>query len=72
MQEAAAQVDAQSFFSYVLLVSLFLLLVPVVRLLRRTGHHAVWCLLALFPVLNLIAFWFFAFKPWPTDKQPTS
>ena len=69
MQEAAAQVDAQSFFSYVLLVSLFLLLVPVVRLLRRTGHHAAWCLLALFPVLNLIAFWFFAFKPWPTDKK---
>jgi hypothetical protein len=34
MQEAAAQVDAQSFFSYVLLVSLFLFLVPVVRLLR--------------------------------------
>jgi hypothetical protein len=46
-----------------------LVLVPVVRLLRRTGHHAAWCLLAVFPVLNLIAFWFFAFKPWPTDKK---
>jgi hypothetical protein len=56
----------------VLLISLILLLVPVVQLLRRTGHHAVWCILALFPVLNVIAFWFFAFKPWPSDKKSGS
>jgi len=69
--------DIRSFYPYthplvVLLVFLFLLLVPVVQLLRRTGHHPVWCLLALFPALNLIAFWLFAFKPWPTDKKLTN
>jgi hypothetical protein len=53
----------------VLFVFLFLVLVPVVLLLRRTGHHPVWCILALFPVLNLGALWLFAFKPWPTDKK---
>jgi hypothetical protein len=56
----------------VLLILLFLLLVPIVKLLRRTGHHPVWCLFAIVPALNLIAFWLFAFKPWPTDKKPTN
>jgi len=65
--------DIRSFYPYthpviVLLVAVFLLLVPVVKLLRRTGHHPLWCLFAIFPALNLIAFWYFAYKPWPTDK----
>jgi hypothetical protein len=55
-----------------LLILVFLLLVPVIKLLRRTGHHPVWCLFAIVPALNLIAFWLFAFKPWPTDKKPTN
>jgi hypothetical protein len=29
-------------------------------------------LLALVPGLNLLAFWFLAFKPWPTDKKPAN
>jgi len=49
-------------------VSIFLLLVPVIKVLHRTGHHPLWCLFAIFPGLNLIALWLFAFKPWPTDK----
>jgi hypothetical protein len=57
--------------TYVALASLvfILVLIPVGKLLRRTGHNPGWCLLALFPVLNLIALWLFAFKPWPTDKK---
>jgi len=51
----------------ILLVFLFLLLVPVVKLLCRTGHHSAWSILVVFPGVNLIAFWYFAFKPWPTD-----
>jgi hypothetical protein len=51
-----------------LAVWLFLFLVPVVKLLRRTGHNPLWSLFAIFPGVNLIAFWLFAFKPWPTDK----
>jgi Na+/melibiose symporter-like transporter len=46
-----------------------LVLIPIGKLLSRTGHHSIWCILALFPVLNLFAFWFFAFKPWPTDRK---
>jgi len=73
MQEAATQWDIRSFFGYETLflmlgVLLFLLLVPVVKLLRRTGHNAAWSLLSIVPGLNLIALWLFAFKPWPTDK----
>jgi hypothetical protein len=49
-------------------VFFFALLIPIIKLLRRTGHHAMWSLLALLPGLNFIAFWIFAFKPWPTDK----
>jgi hypothetical protein len=53
-------------------VFLFFVVVPVVQILRRTGHNPVWCLLALIPGLNFLAFWFLAFKPWPTDKKPAS
>ena len=48
-------------------VFLFVYLVPTAKLLRRTGHSPVWSLVALFPGLNLIALWIFAFKRWPTD-----
>jgi hypothetical protein len=72
MQEAYTW-DLRSFltFPFVLMMVggfLFVLLVPIIKLLRRTGHHAIWCLLSLLPGLNFIAFWIFAFKPWPTDK----
>src|SRR5215469_12474112 len=43
----------------------FLLVVPVVKLLRRTGHHSAWSTFVVFPGLNLIAFWYFAFNPGP-------
>jgi len=73
MQGTATSYDLRSFFTepifaMILSVSLFLYLVPVINLLRRTGHHPLWSLFAVFPGLNLIAFWFFAFKPRPTDK----
>jgi hypothetical protein len=77
MQSQATSWDIRSLYLYThpvfpLLVSVFLLLVPVVKLLRRTGHHPLWSLFAIFPALNLIAFWFFAYKPWPKDKESTS
>jgi hypothetical protein len=74
MQEAA-EVDLQWLHRYFLpglLTFLFLVLVPLVKLLRRTGHNPAWCLFAIFPGLNLIAFWHFAFKPWPTDKKSST
>jgi hypothetical protein len=67
-----SQIDVRSLVSFpvvftIFSVSLFVFLVPIIKLLRRTGHHSIWCLLALFPGLNFIALWIFAFKPWPTD-----
>lgn len=43
-------------------------LIPVARILSRTGHNAGWCVFCLFPLINLILLWVFAFKAWPTDK----
>ena len=68
----SAPIHTSVFLLGMLGVFLFLLLVPVIKLLRRTGHHPLWCLLAILPVANLGALWFFAFKPWPTDKQSTT
>ena len=70
----AKTIDIMSLITYQVIhimlgVFLFVLLVPVIKLLRRTGHHPLWCLLAIFPGLNAIAFWFCAFKPWPTEKK---
>lgn len=57
------------FFLVALLIFAFVVLVPIVKLLRRTGHNPLWCLFALFPGLNLIALWIFAYKPWPSDSR---
>jgi hypothetical protein len=78
MQAPTTSYDIRSLMSYpsvvaaMLSVSLLVLLVPVIKLLRRTGHSAFWCLLALFPGLNVIALWVFAFKPWPTDAKSSN
>lgn len=55
-------------FEVILGVFIFLFLVPVIKLLLRTGHNPFWCLFALFPGLNFIAFWVFAFKRWHPVK----
>lgn len=72
MQEPSTGWDVRSFFPTLPLpmMGAFLVLVPVIHLLRRTGHNPVWCLLAIFPGLNVIAWWYFAFKSWPTDRKP--
>ncbi len=77
MQEAATGWDLRSVLSPtvflgVVLTCLFLILVPIARLLRRTGHNPAWSVFAIFPGLNLIALWFFAFKPWPNTTEAKS
>lgn len=54
-----------------LLIVLILLtfLVPIWRILRRTGHSGWWCLLFYVPFINWIALWIFAYAKWPAvDK----
>jgi hypothetical protein len=43
--------------------------VPVAKVLRRTGHNPAWALLYFFPLVNFIALWVFAFKSWPSDRK---
>jgi len=76
--EAATGWDVRSIFAYGPLglilpfVAFFLVLVPVAQLLRRTGHNPAWSLLVLLPGVNLIAGWFFAFNPWPMQKNDST
>jgi len=53
-----------------LIIIVTLLLIPIARILRRTGHSRWWCLIAWIPIVNIIALWVLAFVPWPTvDKN---
>ena len=54
-----------------LLLILPLFLIPVARILRRTGHTRWWCLIAWIPLVNLVALWILAYVRWPAvDKAP--
>ena len=69
MQDTATSWDLRSLLGYpslflMMLGSIAVVLVPVGKVLRRTGHNALWCLCAIVPVLNIIMLWLFAFKPW--------
>jgi hypothetical protein len=44
-------------------------IVPMWRILTRTGHAGAWALLGFVPVLNLILMWVFAFSEWPVDRE---
>ncbi len=56
--------------SHWLVVLLILsVVVPVAKILRRTGHNPTWALLYFFPLVNFIALWVFAFKPWPSGRK---
>ena len=65
-------VDVHTFYysPAFMLVSFLIVFIPAINILRRTGHSPLWCLLAIVPVINVIAWWYFAFKSWPTDRKP--
>jgi hypothetical protein len=72
MQETATSWDIRALFGYypiLTMLGLYLvaMLVPIIKVLRRTGHNPVWCLFALIPGVNVLALWVFAFKPWPRE-----
>lgn len=46
--------------------SLFLAGLTVVR----TGHHVLWTLLLVVPVLNIVAVWLLAYRRWPRLDGP--
>jgi len=54
-------------------LALLLLAVPllmIARVLRRAGFSRWWALLALVPVVNLVALWLFAYARWPSVDAP--
>lgn len=51
----------------ILLAYAFLVCFPIARILRRLGLAGWWALLAIVPLVNLLALWIFAFARWPRD-----
>lgn len=53
------------------LILLFLLamIIPVVRIIRRTGHNGWWSIFFFIPLINWVALWVLAYAKWPAvDK----
>ncbi len=48
-----------------MLILMALFLVPVWRILKRTGRSGWWSVLIFIPLVNLVGFWFLAFVRWP-------
>ena len=46
-----------------------LLLIPAWRVVSKAGYAGAWSLLVLVPVVNLAAFYLFAFASWPIDHR---
>ena len=44
-------------------------LIPIGRVLRRTGHSPLWSVFFLVPGANVLALWVFAVKPWPVGGR---
>jgi uncharacterized membrane protein YhaH (DUF805 family) len=55
--------------SWPLLFALILVVPPVWKILSRVGYSGWWSLLALIPIVNLIALWMFAFGQWPSSPR---
>jgi len=43
--------------------------VPLVKILNKAGYSGAWVLLALIPMVNLVALWIFAFSTWPSQTR---
>jgi hypothetical protein len=56
----------------VFVVMLAVILYPTGRILGRLGFSRFWSVLALIPLINLIALWALAFSDWPRDRSKTA
>lgn len=48
---------------------LVLIGIPAAIILGKAGYSKAWVLLAFVPMVNLIAFWIFAFSNWPALRK---
>ena len=53
----------------IVLIYLFLLGYPIVRILKRLGYSAWWVIIAFVPFVNLIGLWFLSFMRWPREAE---
>lgn len=52
-----------------LIAYLILIVFPVAVIVGKAGYSRWWAVLALIPMVNLIALWVFAFSPWPGSRK---
>jgi hypothetical protein len=53
---------------YILFIGI-LFVVPFWQIVKKSGHAAVWALVAFVPVVNLMMLYYFAFSDWPIHRQ---
>jgi hypothetical protein len=58
---------------YGIIVILFLFLVlyavPTSKILERAGYSKWWTVVFFIPLLNIIAYWVFAYRRWPAMER---
>ena len=55
----------------IVIVFILVVAVPCAKILNKAGRSRWWLILALFPYINLIALWVFAYTRWPAlDPTP--
>ena len=53
-------------------IALVIFVVPLVKILRKSGYSGWWILIWLVPIANIVMLWVFAFSDWPNlAKRPT-
>lgn len=50
----------------------FIVLSPVIKVLRRTGYSEWWALLLFVPGANVVGLWLFAYGRWPKAGSSSS
>lgn len=55
-----------------ILMLLMFIVIPIAwyRIFKKAGYNPAWCLIMLFPVINIAAMAFFAFSVWPIEREP--
>lgn len=51
-----------------MLIMLFIVIFPMWRIVNKAGLPGPLALLMIFPVLNIVMLWVFAFVKWPVEK----
>jgi hypothetical protein len=54
---------------FVITLLSFIYVIPLWRILKRTGFHPAFSFLAIIPVVKLVALYYFAFSEWPNESK---